>query len=95
MHHDGAGLFRVQVTLPDLRSGGYASVDAPYGVLAYQRGERTLVALNLGTEPATLGGVTGAIRVATVRAHDDESVHGTLTLGPGEGAVVLLDVLPG
>ena len=81
--------------LPDLRSGAYAPVDSPDDVLAYQRGERTLIALNLGPEPATVDRVTGTIRVATVRARDDEEIHGTLTLASGEGAVVLLDVLPG
>ncbi len=88
-------LIGVRDALPDLRNGAYASLDAPEGVLAYQRGERTVVALNLGAEPARLGGVTGTIRVATRRSRDEERVDGTLALGPGEGAVVLLDVLPG
>jgi alpha-glucosidase len=88
-------LIGLRDALPDLRSGAYASVDAPDDVLAYQRGERTLIALNFGTEPASVDGVTGSIRVATVRARDGEEAHGALTLAPGEGAVVLLDVLPG
>ena len=89
-------LIGLRDALPDLRSGAYASVDAPDGVLAYQRGERTLVAL----EPRHRAGDRrrghrddqGRRRV---RARDDEQVDGGLSLGPGEGAVVLLDVLPG
>jgi alpha-glucosidase len=88
-------LIGVRDALPDLRNGAYASLDAPDGVLAYQRGERTVVALNLGAEPASLDGVTGTIRVATRRSRDDERVDATLRLDPGDGAVVLLDVLPG
>jgi alpha-glucosidase len=88
-------LIGIRDALPDLKDGAYASRPAPDGVLAYQRGERTVVALNLGTEIATVGNVTGAIRVATRRARDGERVEGGLTLAPGEGAVVLLDVLPG
>ena len=38
-------LIGVRDAFPDLREGAYASVDAPDGVLAYRRGERTLVAL--------------------------------------------------
>ena len=64
-------------------------------MLAYQRGERTVVALNLGDAPATLGSVTGTVRVATRRFRDDERIDGTLALEPGDGVVVLLDTLPG
>jgi alpha-glucosidase len=88
-------LIGVRDALPDLRAGAYASLDAPDDVLAFQRGERTVIALNLGTETATLQSVTGVIRIATRRARDGERVEGALTLEPGEGVVVLLDVLPG
>lgn len=88
-------LIGLRDALPDLRAGAYASLDAPDGVLAYQRGERTVVALNLGTEPARVEPVNGTIRVATRRWRDEEAVDGVLALEPGEGAVVLLDVLPG
>ncbi|MGZ7019333.1 MAG: alpha-amylase family glycosyl hydrolase [Acidimicrobiia bacterium] len=88
-------LIGIRDALPDLRIGAFASRDAPDGVLAYQRGERTVVALNLGTEPVSLDGISGAIRVATHRSRDEERVEGVLGLAPGEGAIVLLDVLPG
>ena len=64
-------------------------------MLAYQRGERTLVALNFGTGAATVDRVTGVVRVATLRVTRRRPGRGPLTLAPGEGAVVLLDVLPG
>ncbi len=88
-------LIGLRDALPDLKAGAYASVASPDGVLAYQRGERTLVALNLGTGAATQDRVTGVVRVGTHRPRDGERVEGALTLAPGEGAVVLLDVLPG
>jgi alpha-glucosidase len=87
-------LIGLRDALPDLRAGGYASLPSPDGVLAYQRGERTLVALNLGDDAATVDRVTGVVRIGTQRSRDGERVEGTLTLGAGEGAVVLLDVLP-
>ena len=88
-------LIGVRDALPDLRAGAYASLAAPEGVLAYRRGERTVVALNLGTEAATVDAVTGIVRVGTRRARDGERVDGRLSLAAGEGAIVLLDVLPG
>jgi alpha-glucosidase len=89
-------LIGVRDAFPDLRTGAYRSIDAPDDVLAYRRGERTVVALNLGTAPASLDGIVGAIRVATDRARDGDRVEGALTLAPGVGAVVLEDgVLPG
>jgi alpha-glucosidase len=40
----------------DLLAGDYESLPAPPGVWAYRRGESTVVALNLGDEPAAFGG---------------------------------------
>jgi alpha-glucosidase len=88
-------LIGLRDALPDLKVGAYASAPSPDGVLAYERGERTLVALNFGTDAATVDRVTGVVRVGTRRSRDSEQVQGALTLAPGEGAVVLLDVLPG
>jgi alpha-glucosidase len=88
-------LIGLRDALPDLRSGAYASLNAPEGVLAYRRGERTMVALNFGDESATLSPVNGTIRIGTHRSRAEEAVEGALTLAAGEGAIVLLDVLPG
>lgn len=88
-------LIGLRDALPDLRSGAYASVAAPDGVLAYRRGDQTVIALNLGTEPATLDDITGAIRIGTRRERAEEIVSGPLTLAPAEGVIVLLDALHG
>jgi alpha-glucosidase len=71
----------------DLRTGAYQELVADGGVWAYRRGTRFLVALNLGTEQATVS-ARGTIAVATRRERDGEKVGGKLTLGPGEGAVL-------
>jgi alpha-glucosidase len=88
-------LVAVREVFPDLRTGAYASIDAPTDVLAYRRGERTVVALNLGAGAATLDGIMGTVRIATRRARDGERVAGALALGPGEGMVVLEDAPAG
>ena len=54
-----------------------------------------MVALNLGDAPASLSAVNGTIRIGTRRSRAEEVVDGELTLAAGEGAIVLLDVLPG
>ena len=87
-------LVAVRDALPDLRTGAYASLDAPTDVLAYERGERTVVAINLGTAPASLDRINGTVRLATRRAREEERIDGTLTLAPSEGLVVLLDADP-
>jgi alpha-glucosidase len=88
-------LVAVRDAFPDLREGAYASVDAPADVLAYRRGERTVVALNLGDGATTVDRVTGTVRIATRRDRDGERVTGSLALGPGEGVVVLEDAPSG
>jgi alpha-glucosidase len=72
-----------------LRTGGYAQVAAPPGAWAFRRGDRALVALNLGSEPVSVEGATGAIAVGTTRVRDGERVDGAVALGPYEGAVVI------
>jgi alpha-glucosidase len=71
----------------DLRTGAYREVAVEGGLWAYRRGDGFLVALNLGDREASLP-AEGEIAVATRRDRDGERVGGTLTLGPGEGAVV-------
>jgi alpha-glucosidase len=72
-----------------LRTGGYAQVPAPPGAWAFRRGDRALVALNLGSERVSVEGATGTVAVGTSRARDGEDVDGAVALGPYEGAVVL------
>jgi alpha-glucosidase len=70
-----------------LLTGAYEPVDAPPGVWAFRRGGGALVAANLGSAPAVLQGVQGAIVIGTDRARDDEVVGGALELRPREAAV--------
>ena len=83
-------LIALRTTTPDLATGAWHAVPAPDGVLAYRRGDATVVALNLGDMPATVDGVTGTVRIGTRRARGGESVAGSVTLGPAEGVVVVL-----
>jgi alpha-glucosidase len=71
-----------------LLHGTYEPVDgAPDGVWAFRRGGGALVAINLGDEAAQLA-VDGAIVICTDRERDDETLDGTLELGPREAVVV-------
>jgi alpha-glucosidase len=89
-------LIGLRDALPDLRLGAYAPIDAPEGMLAFRRGDRTVVALMITADAGALEGVTGSIRVCTNRDRDGERAEGTLELRRGEGAVLLLDPqLPG
>jgi alpha-glucosidase len=81
----------VRDAFPDLQAGGFESIDAPDGVFAYRRGERTLVALAIGEQPAVLEGINGVIRISSRRARDGERVDGTLKLERGDALIVLLD----
>jgi alpha-glucosidase len=85
-------LIGLRDALPELRRGTYATHPSSTGGLwAWDRGERTLVACNLGDEPATVADVTGAVRVSTIRARDAERVAGSLHLEPWEAVIVVRD----
>jgi alpha-glucosidase len=73
----------------DLRRGRYRTIAAPDGVWAWERGERTIVVLNLSGEEAALPGVDGAVAVSTDRRRDGEAITGVLRSGPWEGVVVI------
>ena len=59
------------------------------GLWAYRRGDGFLVALNLGTDAASLP-ATGRIAIGTGRQRDGEAIAASLLLAPGEGAVLRL-----
>ncbi len=80
--------------VPDLRAGGYTRLAADGGLWAWRRGERVVVALNLGDDPARLDVADGRVRIGTRRERDGERVAGSLALGPWEGAIVWLDEAP-
>jgi alpha-glucosidase len=74
----------------DLAEGAYETLHAGSAVLAYRRGERTAVALNLGAESESLV-LEGEIVLSTgLDGRDGERVRGELRLGAGEGAIVRL-----
>jgi alpha-glucosidase len=71
----------------DLRTGAYAQVAVAEGLWAYRRGDALLVALNLGSEPASLP-AEGTIAIGTRRERDGEAIDRLLLLAPGEGVVL-------
>jgi alpha-glucosidase len=84
-------LVGLRAAVPDLRLGAYTRLAADGGLWAWRRGERTVVALNLGDDPARLDVAKGMVRIGTRRQRDGERVDGSLALGPWEGAIVWLD----
>jgi alpha-glucosidase len=82
-------LIALRRTNDDLARGVYATHPASNATLwAWRRGDQTLVACNLGDEPATVADVSGSITIATKRERDGERLTGTLALGPWEGVIV-------
>jgi alpha-glucosidase len=73
----------------DLRTGAYAQAVLEDGLWAYRRGDGFLVALNLGSDPASMP-AEGTIAVGTRRERDGEAIARTLLLAPGEGVVLRL-----
>jgi alpha-glucosidase len=84
-------LIGLRAAVPDLRTSAYAQISADTGLWAWRRGGRTVVALNLGDEPAALDLPEGLVRIGTRRDRDGERVAGRLTLASWEGAIVWLD----
>ncbi|MGZ6546081.1 MAG: alpha-amylase family glycosyl hydrolase [Actinomycetota bacterium] len=79
---------------PDLRTGEYIAVDAPEGVWAWRRGDRTVVAVNCAERSveATLG--DGHVLVSTRRERDGEAVLGPFRLEPWEAVVISREPSP-
>ncbi|HEY7619718.1 MAG TPA: alpha-amylase family glycosyl hydrolase [Solirubrobacteraceae bacterium] len=73
----------------DLLAGAYAEVVAVDGLWVYRRGERHLVALNIGDEEAVIE-ASGTVALCTNRERDGERVAGGLHLAPRTAAVVHL-----
>jgi len=72
----------------DLAHGDSTALDCPPGVLAWHRGRRFVIALNLTDFAATVGGVHGQIRLGTDRERDGRPTGATLSLRPWEGVLV-------
>ena len=87
-------LIGLRAAVPDLRAGSYRRATAEGGLWAWRRGERVIVALNLGDDRAGVGVSSGVVRIGTERERDGERVAGSLALGPWEGAILWLDEAP-
>jgi alpha-glucosidase len=86
--HFTRDLIATRRRLSELRLGSYAELPSPAGAWAWRRGDGVVVAVNLGSDAVELSGVTGAIVLATERGREDETVAGTLSLPPSQGAIV-------
>lgn len=74
---------------PDLHAGGYQSLPSPPGTWAWRRGRAFITAVNLGTEPAIVEVGHGTVSLGTDRRRNGQEVYGTLSLEPGEGALLV------
>jgi alpha-glucosidase len=87
-------LLELRRTEPALSVGSYTPVDADGDVLAYLReadGTRFLVALNLGSTPASLPFAgAGEVALSTHADRDGDSIDGIVDLRGDEGVVVRL-----
>jgi alpha-glucosidase len=72
----------------ELRHGDSAAVPSPPGVLAWRRGGRFLVAVNLTDVPSSLSTTQGRVRIGTDRNRDGQVANGMLSLQPWEGVVM-------
>jgi alpha-glucosidase len=73
---------------PDLRGGTMRFLDAPDGVLAWRRGRKTTVALNLRDAAALVETAPASIKAGTRPDRVGERVDGRLSLEPWEGVVL-------
>jgi alpha-glucosidase len=83
--HDLIALRRAE---PDLQADAFRFRDAPDGALAWRRGSRTGVAINLSDAAAAFENMDGTIRAGTRRDRVGERVDGRLSLEPWEGVVL-------
>jgi alpha-glucosidase len=72
---------------PDLRTAAYTTVDAPGGVWAWRRGDRTVVAVNCSDLPVDVA-LEGDVLIGTRRERDGQAVGGRLRLEPWEAVVL-------
>ena len=86
-------LIGLRDAMPELRRGSYTTLPSSDDrVWAWQRGDRTVVAMNCSDEPAdVIDAGTGEIRLSTIRARAGERVSGSLHLEPWEAAIVWRD----
>jgi len=83
--HDLIALRRAR---PDLNRGSYRSLEVESPLWAWSRGERVIVACNMGDEPRRLEGMAGAVLLGTDRSRDGDEVSGGLDLAGWEAVVL-------
>ncbi len=89
MLHLTRDLIALRSASADLRRGAYRTHAASGDHLwVWERGEATVVALNLGDDDATIDGVSGTISIATDRTRDGHKATGALTLAPWSAAIL-------
>ncbi len=81
-------LIAARRSTPDLSSGAFSRRRSPEGTWVYQRGEETVVALNMSDEPAKISRLRGTVRISTQRDRDGEKFSGGIALEPWEGVLV-------
>jgi glycosidase len=82
-------LIALRRTTADLHTGAYRSLPSPPDVWAWKRGRHVTIAVNLSDTETETADMRGHVAVATNRNRDNETVAGSLHLGPWEGAVLL------
>jgi alpha-glucosidase len=86
--HFTRDLIALRRRLPDLRTGAYQELSSAAGAWAWRRGERTSMAVNLGSGPVDVEGIEGTVLLATDRRREGELVSGRLQLEAAEGVAV-------
>jgi alpha-glucosidase len=72
----------------EIAHGDSAALDCPPGVLAWHRGGRFVIALNLTDCDVAVPAAHGHVRLGTDRARDGEPTGAVLSLRPWEGVLV-------
>jgi alpha-glucosidase len=86
-------LIELRQSEPALQVGGYQPIEAAGDILAYERehkGERFVIALNLGAGPETLTveGLLGTVAISTHLDREAEAANGVVELRGDEGVLV-------
>src|SRR5439155_1570190 len=80
-------LIALRRTSPDLQAGQYRQLTSPGDTWAWQRGDATVVAVNLSGRRLFVPDLAGRVLISTTRSRDGERLHDGIVLGPGEGAI--------
>jgi alpha-glucosidase len=84
-------LIALRRTRPDLRTGPYATIDAPDGAWAWRRGNETAVVVNCSDVPVEVALGEGEVLVGSRRERDGQRVRDALSVEPWEALVLSQD----